>query len=74
MERKINWSMVASVLFAMVLSMLGYIVRQNDGRIDRLEAWRHEHEAYSRDQVVAMHSRLAAIETKLDQLLQEKKP
>ena len=72
MEKKINWSLISSVLFAMVLSLLGWIVQQNERRLTALENWREEHEHYSREQVVEISSRLATIETKLDQILSER--
>ena len=69
MEKKINWSLVSSVLFGLVLSLMGYIVNQNERRLTILESWREDHEKYSREQIVEISSRLATIEAKLDQAL-----
>lgn len=71
-ERKINWSLVASILFGLIISLMGWIVQQNERRLVALEEWRDQHEHYSRDQVIRLSERLAMIETKLDQVLKTK--
>jgi len=65
------WKILTSVLFTILLSMIGYIVNQNDGKIKDLEAWRVKHEEYERVEMAALYSRLTAIETKLDLLLND---
>lgn len=68
------WKILTSVLFTILLSMIGYIVNQNDGKIKSLEDWRVKHEELERAEMAVLHSRLAAIETKLDLLLNDKLP
>jgi len=69
MEKKINWSLIASILFGIVLSLLGWIVQQNERRLTSLENWREKHENYSRDQMILIQSTLSEIKTNVASLL-----